>query len=81
MNSKLIAYTLVVLVVASTSMAATPEYCAYEKVEGICQGRFDRYYYEPATGTCELFQYGGCQGNENNFETQIECEAVCVPVA
>ena len=28
-------------------------------------------------GECVEFSYGGCGGNENNFETQQACEATC----
>jgi hypothetical protein len=28
-------------------------------------------------GHCDLFTYGGCGGNNNNFETQNECVAHC----
>ena len=26
---------------------------------------------------CRRFQYGGCEGNENNFETLRECNDIC----
>lgn len=28
-------------------------------------------------GACKLFIFGGCQGNENNFETMEECIQEC----
>ena len=28
-------------------------------------------------GTCELFFYGGCGGNHNNFENKTDCETFC----
>ncbi|KAG8124839.1 hypothetical protein E2320_020110 [Naja naja] len=30
------------------------------------------------TRHCELFNFGGCQGNENNFLTLDECKEICV---
>lgn len=36
-----------------------------------------RYAYNPSTRRCEIFTYGGCQGNDNNFETEEECERRC----
>ncbi|KAG1939047.1 tissue factor pathway inhibitor [Pimephales promelas] len=38
----------------------------------------DRFYFDIDTGRCELFEYGGCQGNANNFETLQECEDMCL---
>lgn len=38
----------------------------------------DRFYFDIDTGRCEFFEYGGCQGNANNFETQQECEEMCL---
>lgn len=29
-------------------------------------------------GACEGFNYGGCKGNANNFETKQACENACV---
>ncbi|KAL1444072.1 hypothetical protein MTO96_030056 [Rhipicephalus appendiculatus] len=43
----------------------------------MCRGLIPRYYYNPAAGNCSLFYYGGCEGNENNFETIEECEETC----
>lgn len=29
-------------------------------------------------GGCTRFWYGGCEGNDNKFKTQEECNAICV---
>jgi hypothetical protein len=44
---------------------------------GPCRGSFKKYFYNGATGQCERFTYGGCKGNENNFDTKAECENRC----
>lgn len=36
-----------------------------------------RFYYDNATKKCEKFIYGGCGGNENNFETKMKCVFAC----
>lgn len=52
--------------------------CALKKDEGPCKAIKDRFYFDIDTGRCETFEYGGCQGNANNFETPEECEQMCV---
>ena len=37
-----------------------------------------RYGYSVERRACIQFRYAGCAGNENNFDTREECEAVCV---
>uniref|UniRef100_A0A8C2TS45 Tissue factor pathway inhibitor n=1 Tax=Coturnix japonica TaxID=93934 RepID=A0A8C2TS45_COTJA len=44
---------------------------------GICRGFFSRYFYNKETKKCELFMYGGCLGNRNNFRSLEECQATC----
>ncbi|TSR51407.1 Tissue factor pathway inhibitor [Bagarius yarrelli] len=53
-------------------------WCALKKDEGPCKAIKDRFYFNAETFHCEPFEYGGCQGNENNFETVKECEEMCV---
>uniref|UniRef100_A0A915Q5B9 Papilin n=1 Tax=Setaria digitata TaxID=48799 RepID=A0A915Q5B9_9BILA len=45
---------------------------------GRCNGAFQSYYFERATGTCESFRYSGCGGNSNRFHTKEQCEELCV---
>lgn len=51
--------------------------CDLPKVVGPCRGAFPRFFYNNETGECEHFIYGGCSGNENNFESREECERQC----
>ncbi|CDW57127.1 Kunitz BPTI domain containing protein [Trichuris trichiura] len=51
--------------------------CELPAETGPCMASFIRFYYNKETKKCETFTYGGCQGNENNFETLEECEAKC----
>ncbi|ETN69195.1 Kunitz/Bovine pancreatic trypsin inhibitor domain protein [Necator americanus] len=45
---------------------------------GKCQGSFDSWYYEMATGSCVEFKYSGCSGNANRFPSREDCESTCV---
>ncbi|KAK2509432.1 hypothetical protein MC885_012162 [Smutsia gigantea] len=45
--------------------------------KGICKARFHRFFYNATSDECEQFIYGGCQGNDNNFETTEICLRVC----
>lgn len=51
--------------------------CSLPVDSGPCLGSMRRYAYNPSTRRCELFTYGGCQGNANNFEMEEECERCC----
>ncbi|XP_013385650.1 zonadhesin isoform X2 [Lingula anatina] len=51
--------------------------CELPKKSGPCFASVDRYFFNQATGQCETFTYGGCQPNENNFETLAACENTC----
>lgn len=44
---------------------------------GPCLAAFLRYYYDPQSGRCQEFTWGGCGGNDNNFESLVECEQRC----
>ncbi|XP_042300955.1 tissue factor pathway inhibitor isoform X3 [Sceloporus undulatus] len=71
----------------ATGLVLTPlklatSICAMKADHGPCKALHDRYHFNIKTRQCELFNYGGCQGNENNFLTLQECQEKCiVPVA
>ncbi|KAM9010944.1 tissue factor pathway inhibitor isoform 2-T3 [Ara ararauna] len=54
-----------------------PNFCFHEKDPGICRGYFSRYFYNKETKLCEVFKYGGCLGNQNNFKNLEECQTTC----
>ena len=40
-------------------------------------GSFFRYFYNSSIDDCSSFNYGGCDGNENNFHSLFACRAIC----
>ncbi|XP_030152561.1 LOW QUALITY PROTEIN: tissue factor pathway inhibitor 2, partial [Lynx canadensis] len=42
-----------------------------------CRARIPSYYYDRYTQSCRKFMYGGCEGNDNNFETWEACDEAC----
>ncbi|XP_025095647.1 tissue factor pathway inhibitor-like [Pomacea canaliculata] len=65
---------------AKREVAINPD-CNLPRVTGFCEAYMPRYFYNPATGACERFIYGGCMGNANNFHTITDCEHACIPQA
>lgn len=51
--------------------------CSAPPVTGQCDAAFQRWYHDPATGQCNPFLYGGCGGNDNNYESLAACQAAC----
>ncbi|XP_078408028.1 carboxypeptidase inhibitor SmCI-like [Cetorhinus maximus] len=84
----LLKVTVLLLVVDGTSIAQAPDHmlmdlpygheiCTLKADDGRCKALNRRYFYNLFTQKCEEFIYGGCGGNENNFETKKECLAKC----
>ncbi|TRY74127.1 hypothetical protein DNTS_026676, partial [Danionella cerebrum] len=54
-----------------------PGACRSEPDSGPCFGMQQRFHYNSSIMTCQIFTYGGCLGNQNNFETEKECLQSC----
>jgi len=54
--------------------------CALPAEQGLCKARIDRFFFDPKTGDCQTFEWGGCKGNENKFSSKTECEQFCAPI-
>uniref|UniRef100_A0A2K6FC38 Eppin n=1 Tax=Propithecus coquereli TaxID=379532 RepID=A0A2K6FC38_PROCO len=51
--------------------------CAMPKDSGLCMAYFPRWWYSKENNTCSIFIYGGCHGNNNNFQTKAICLSAC----
>ncbi|XP_078681744.1 uncharacterized protein LOC144916492 [Branchiostoma floridae x Branchiostoma belcheri] len=51
--------------------------CQQPKKVGPCEAIIPRWFYNSLTGQCELFDWGGCDPNDNNFLTLADCERTC----
>lgn len=58
----------------------TPDVCSLAKDPGPCFALFDRWYYDSREQVCKEFEYGGCAGNDNRFDTERQCLDRCQPV-
>jgi hypothetical protein len=51
--------------------------CNFQPEAGPCTDFSERFFFDVETKECRTFQYGGCDGNSNKFETREECELTC----
>ncbi|XP_023612034.1 WAP four-disulfide core domain protein 6A-like [Myotis lucifugus] len=51
--------------------------CSLPKVAGPCLAFFPRWWYDEETQACSKFIYGGCLGNNNNFQSESICKTIC----
>ena len=56
---------------------APQDICQLPAEPGACEAAFERWFFDATRGVCTAFVYGGCEGNENNFETLEQCHASC----
>ncbi|XP_067410634.1 BPTI/Kunitz domain-containing protein-like [Emydura macquarii macquarii] len=64
---------------APSLCSASPDFCQLSPDTGPCKAWVPRLFYNATARQCELFIYGGCQGNRNKFETEEECLQACGP--
>ncbi|XP_043268705.1 spondin-1 isoform X3 [Venturia canescens] len=54
------------------------EICNEPRDAGDCNGRYKRAYYDPTTQQCHIFDWSGCNGTRNRFDTLKACNDMCV---
>ena len=63
----------------TTPFAAEFDVCSLTSDAGPCRDNIQvLWFYNEEAQECHRFLYGGCQGNANRFQTQKECEKICV---
>ncbi|XP_075861855.1 tissue factor pathway inhibitor isoform X3 [Microcebus murinus] len=53
-------------------------FCALKADDGPCKAMMKRFFFNIFTQQCEEFVYGGCEGNQNRFDSLEECKKICV---
>ncbi|XP_054988448.1 kunitz-type protease inhibitor 1 isoform X3 [Sorex araneus] len=61
----------------SIPFASDKGHCVDLPYTGLCKESIPRWYYNPFSESCERFTYGGCEGNQNNFEEEQQCLESC----
>ncbi|XP_077588117.1 kunitz-type protease inhibitor 1a [Stigmatopora nigra] len=51
--------------------------CTEPPQTGSCRDTLTKWYYNPLQQDCFRFNYGGCQGNENRFDSKQTCVKFC----
>jgi len=47
--------------------------------EVACMAYMERWHWNSTSQKCEIFIYGGCGGNANNFNSRMACAKHCAP--
>lgn len=55
----------------------TKDICLLDPMSGPCKASVRRYFYNSTSKKCEMFTYGGCDGNKNNFASMEICDEKC----
>lgn len=51
--------------------------CTQPPDTGSCRDSLTKWYYRPGKQDCFRFNYGGCPGNENRFDSKESCLTAC----
>ncbi|XP_037577159.2 tissue factor pathway inhibitor 2-like [Dermacentor silvarum] len=53
--------------------------CLKKPDPGSCKAIIPKWYYDQMVSGCKLFIYGGCNGNNNQFASELKCLEYCQP--
>uniref|UniRef100_A0A8C9PBS1 Kunitz-type protease inhibitor 2 n=1 Tax=Spermophilus dauricus TaxID=99837 RepID=A0A8C9PBS1_SPEDA len=65
---------------SSWVLLCVSDFCRVAKVVGRCRASIPRWWYNVTEGSCQPFVYGGCEGNDNNYQSKEECLEKCAGV-
>ncbi|XP_063721442.1 amyloid-beta precursor protein-like isoform X2 [Symsagittifera roscoffensis] len=51
--------------------------CRLQPESGPCFASLPSWYFDAVSGACFMFNYGGCNGNRNRFDSKQECMSAC----
>ncbi|GAV03191.1 hypothetical protein RvY_13653 [Ramazzottius varieornatus] len=63
--------------ISSQLVAEPKDYCRLTPERGPCRESQRRWYYDVKVDNCTQFVFGGCSGNQNNFDTFERCDLTC----
>lgn len=64
--------------ISTTTKRTLPDRCLIKAEPGPCKSYVHKWTFNKSSGKCRTFVYGGCLGNDNRFNSEIECLYYCV---
>ncbi|XP_072392609.1 kappaPI-actitoxin-Avd3c-like [Diabrotica undecimpunctata] len=59
------------------SLESSRAMCNLPEARGRCRALLPRWRYDSSGKKCVLFNFGGCEGNANNFLSEGDCAEAC----
>ncbi|XP_059351560.1 inter-alpha-trypsin inhibitor-like [Daphnia carinata] len=65
------------LVLVTTQNSPPEDVCSLNREVGKCRASIQAWYFDKASNECKTFNYSGCSGNANNFNSKEACDKRC----